>query len=463
MTTNIVALYDDMSTAQQVVRALRETGIPSADISLMALDAAGEYGQSLANNASTTGKKSKIKEEDGDGAGKGAGIGAALGGLGGLLVGLGALAIPGIGPVLAAGPLATAVSALVGAGIGAAAGGALGGIIGGLVDMGIPEEQAHYYAEGVRRGGVLVTARTNDADTDRAHQLMEQYNPVNIEDRAAAWRQEGWKGYDSKAQPYTADQIAQERARYATSTASQTQTNQTQTNQRQTNQTQTQNRTQNQGKNLEQGGEASFPVVEEQLAVGKRQVQGGSVRVRKFVTETPVEEDITLRQERVNVERRPVDRPAGSDALNNMRDETINVTENREEAVVQKQARVVEEVVVRKDVEQQNKKVRDTVRRSDVEVDRSGTNMTMDESRTNWRNHYQKNFANSGGQYEQYEPAYQYGYDLYNDQRYKNWDWNRLEPEARRTWEQRNPNSAWDQAKSAVRYAWESVAQKVRD
>ncbi len=427
MATNIVALYDDLSTAQQVVRDLRDAGIPSADISLVALDAAGEYGKYFTKTTT------KVNDSTADGVDKGAGVGALLGGLGGLLVGLGALAIPGIGPVLAAGPLATAVAAIVGAGVGAAAGGAVGGIIGGLIDLGIPEEQAHYYAEGIRRGGVLVTARTNDADTDRAHAIMDGYNPVNIEERAAAWRQEGWKGYYMKAKPYTAEQITQERARYVAPVAT--------TNK----------------KNVAAGEEARFPVVEESLAVGKRQVKGGEVRVRKFVTETPVEENINLRQEHVSVERRPVDRPATPDMLNDMRDETLEVTETREEAVIQKQARVVEEVVVRKDVENETKKVRDSVKRTDVEVDRSGTNMAMDEYRTNWRNHYQKNFGNSGWKYEQYEPAYQYGYDLFNDKKYSSYDWARLEPEARKTWETRYPESAWDKAKLAVRYAWESI------
>jgi len=236
MATNIVALYDDLSTAQQVVKALRDAGIPSADISLVALDAAGEYGKYITKTTT------KVKDSTADGVDKGAGVGALVGGLGGLLVGLGALAIPGIGPVLAAGPLATAVAAIVGAGVGAAAGGAVGGIIGGLIDLGIPEEQAHYYAEGIRRGGVLVTARTSDADTDRAHSIMDSYNPVNIEDRAAAWRQEGWKGYDMKAKPYTAEQITQERARYAAPVAT--------TNK----------------KNVAAGEEARFPVVEETLA-----------------------------------------------------------------------------------------------------------------------------------------------------------------------------------------------------
>ena len=89
--------------------------------------------------------------------------------------------------------------------------------------------------------------------------------------------------------------------------------------------------------------------------------------------------------------------------------------------------------------------------------------MNNDDYRTDWRNHYQQNYSNSGMKYEQYEPAYQYGYDLRSDKRYTDWDWNRLEPEARKNWETRYPNTAWDKAKNAVRYAWESVKHAVTD
>src|SRR5688572_7445958 len=152
MMNTIVALYDDMDTAHEAVKALRDAGVDNSRISLVAQDAAGEYSKSLG----------KTKDDAGDGAATGAGVGAVVGGIGGLLVGLGALTIPGIGPVLAAGPLATAVSALLGAGAGAVAGGVAGGLLGALVDMGIPEEQAGYYAEGVRRGGALVTVEADD-------------------------------------------------------------------------------------------------------------------------------------------------------------------------------------------------------------------------------------------------------------------------------------------------------------
>src|SRR5262245_31210621 len=121
MTQTVVGLYDDVDAAHKVVRELRDAGIMNDRISLVAQDASGEYGRYVGGD--TKMKKTKKSDASGDGAAAGAGIGAVVGGIGGLLVGLGALTIPGIGPVLAAGPLATAVSALVGAGAGALAGG----------------------------------------------------------------------------------------------------------------------------------------------------------------------------------------------------------------------------------------------------------------------------------------------------------------------------------------------------
>ena len=115
-------------------------------------------------------------------------------------------------------------------------------------------------------------------------------------------------------------------------------------------------------------GVARLPVVEEELRIGKREVQTGGVRVRQEVSERPVEEQVNLREERVSVERRPVDRPIGDAAA--FQERTIEATETSEQAVVAKEARVVEEVVVNKEVEQRAETVRDTVRRTDVKVEK---------------------------------------------------------------------------------------------
>jgi uncharacterized membrane protein len=341
MANTIVALYDDMDTAHKVVRDLRDQGVANNSISLVAQDASGEYGKYATTKGDTT-----------DGASTGAGVGAVVGGIGGLLVGLGALTIPGIGPVLAAGPLATAVAALVGAGAGAVAGGVAGGLLGALIDMGIPEEHAGYYAEGVRRGGALVTVDADDANLERVRSVMNRYQPVDIHQRAETWRQSGWKGYDASAKPFNAKQTMKDRETYSSmrSTASTGST----------------------------GGVQYYPRTG---SMGSSSLGGSSMGTAGM----------------------------GSSTMSGM------------------------------------------------------SNADMERYRTGWRGHYQSKFANTGYKYEQYEPAYQYGYTLRNEPRYRDYDWDRLEPEARRTWEQRNPGTTWDQIKDAVRYSWENFKQSVRD
>jgi len=183
MNKTVVGYFDQYSQAQNAVRSLVDAGFPRSDISLVASDPTGEYA-----------KSSVLTSTDPDSASytaAGAGTGAILGGIGGLLVGIGALTLPGIGPVIAAGPLATT---LLGAGVGAAA----GGLIGILMDVGIPENEAHYYAEGLRRGGAVVTVSTQDEMMiDRAINIFERDGAVDIDRRADEWRQGGWTGYDS--------------------------------------------------------------------------------------------------------------------------------------------------------------------------------------------------------------------------------------------------------------------------
>lgn len=200
MAKTIVGLYDEFNTAQRVVQDLVDSGFPRENISLLANNATGEFDR----YESAERERGGGDVSTGEGAGIGAGIGAAVGGLGGLLMGLGLLAVPGVGPALAAGPI---VSALTGAGIGALA----GGLAGALVNMGVPEEEAGYYAEGVRRGGTLVVVDSSDEMTDRGRSIMTRYNPVDVQERSARWRERGWTGYDPNAKPYTAEEIRRER------------------------------------------------------------------------------------------------------------------------------------------------------------------------------------------------------------------------------------------------------------
>jgi hypothetical protein len=191
-------LFDNHSDAEAAVSNLEAAGIPSGDISIVSNNSDGRY-------------KDETNAAAGAGAGAGAGIGAVVGGAGGLLTGLGLLAIPGVGPVVAAGWLAALAA---GAATGAVVGGATGGLIGALTDSGISEADSHVYAEGVRRGGTLVTARVDEARAPEAEAILKGSNWVDPALRRRNYEEGGWKGFDPALDPYSAEQVGEERKRY---------------------------------------------------------------------------------------------------------------------------------------------------------------------------------------------------------------------------------------------------------
>ena len=192
----VTGLFDTYSDASAAVSNLKSAGIPDSDISIVSNNGDGHY---------------KEESNAAEGAGTGAGVGAVVGGAGGLLAGLGLLAIPGVGPVVAAGWLAALAVGAVG---GAAVGGATGGLIGALTSSGVPEEDAHVYAEGVRRGGTLVTAKVDDARYAEVENIVKGANFVDPATRRSAYREQGWTGFDPTLDPYNAGQIEEERTRY---------------------------------------------------------------------------------------------------------------------------------------------------------------------------------------------------------------------------------------------------------
>lgn len=394
MSKVIVGMFDDIQHARETVNDLVSHGFRRDDISLIASDEQGQFRKELG-----TGKGEDVK----DGAASGAGIGAVLGGLGGLLVGLGLLAIPGFGPILAAGPIATTLA-------GAGAGAVTGGIVGALVDLGIPEENARVYEQGLRNGAVLVAVNTADNMVRQAMDIFGHHNPIDVDQRQRQWQ--------SGTRRETRREDASAR---------------------------------------QESGEVTMPVIEEELRVGKRQVEEGGVRMHSRMEEKPVEEEVTLREEHVNVERHPVDRPVDPSELDKFREGTMEMKETREEAVTDKRARVVEEVTMSKDVEEHPETVRDTVRRTDVEVEDTGrsdqTGFTdFSDNEDFFRDHFNSNYKNTSYTYEQYRPYYEYGYGL-TDQ-YRDRDWKQVEPMARREWENSHPNSAWDEVKDAIYQGW---------
>ncbi len=200
LTKTVVGVFDQVSDAKSVVHDLESAGFSRDDISIIA-----NKNVSGRENAAGTGDADPaITTDTGTNLATDAGIGAALGGVGGLLLSFAGLAIPGVGPVLAAGPI---IAALSGAGIGAVA----GGMIGALTESGVPQEEAHYYAEGVRRGHVLVAVRTDDSQAEHAREVMDRHGAVDVEGRVSNWRDRGWQNYSPGAEPLSADELRRER------------------------------------------------------------------------------------------------------------------------------------------------------------------------------------------------------------------------------------------------------------
>lgn len=199
-----------------------------------------------------------------------------------------------------------------------------------LGDHAFPDEDRYSYAEGLSRGGYLVTlSGLTAAEYDAALTILEDEGTVNMDEREESWRAEGWGGYASSSYAAGAAPVAMEAADLT--------------------------------------DEATIPVVEERLRVGKRDTSRGHVRVRAYTVEVPVTESVELREERVELERRPVDRAAIVDE--DYRERILEAEEHREEAVVAKDARVVEEVGLRKTSDTHRETISDTVRHTEVEIE----------------------------------------------------------------------------------------------
>lgn len=290
------------------------------------------------------------------------------------------------------------------------------------------EEHADIYSEAVRRGNYLLTVHAQtDEQADQATEILNRYNPIDINERAAQWKSEGWSRYETAAPALSEQEIQQERSRYGE-------------------------------------GKTTIPVIQEELQVGKRVVQRGGVRIFQHVVETPVQETVQLREEHVSVERHPVNEPATEADMANLKESSFEVRESAEEAVVAKTARVVEEVVVGKDVSERTETISDTVRRTDVEVEQmagngQGATTTTAFDDTDFRNHWQTTYGKSGGRYEDYALAYRFGSRMASDERYSKYRWTDVEPDVRRDWEASNATHPWERVKDAVRYGWEKVTK----
>jgi uncharacterized protein (TIGR02271 family) len=247
-----------------------------------------------------------------------------------------------------------------------------GGFWESLANFFFPDEDRYTYAEGLRRGGHMVTVRTDTAHYDTALDILDDEGAIDLEEREQAWRAEGWRGFggrtDTDATGFwrTASNPDASTARVPVSPPKRDMPSASQPMQGAG--AGSGQYMQEMYRNEDYSREGTIPVVEENLRIGKRDVSHGRVRVRSYIVEEPVSEDVNLHSERVDVERRPVDRPAtAEDDL--FRDRTIEAEEYSEEPVVSKDARVTEEVGLRKEREDHTETVSDTVRHTEVEID----------------------------------------------------------------------------------------------
>jgi stress response protein YsnF len=203
------------------------------------------------------------------------------------------------------------------------------GFFASIKDLFLPEEDRYAYSEGMRRGNVLLNATVDEGQITQASSVLEQSGALDLDTQEASWRQSGWTGYDAAAHS-----TVRAAAPAATGRPNDT-----------------------------------IKVVEERLVVGKREVERGGVRVRSYVVERPVEEQVKLHEERVTLERHPVNRPATAADVTGFGEKTLEARATREEAVVSKDVRVVEEIGLKKEEADRVETVRDSVRKTEVDVE----------------------------------------------------------------------------------------------
>ncbi|MGZ8254746.1 MAG: hypothetical protein ACXWVT_07840 [Burkholderiaceae bacterium] len=367
MAKTIVGSFDSFEEAQEVFRDLQQSGFSQDDVSIIGNNASGKV-QSTAGDLPPDAPGTL--SDTGSGAATGAAAGGVLGGAAGLVVGLMGLAIPGIGPIVAAGPLA---AALAGAGVGAVA----GGLIGGLTGAGVSEDDANYYAESVRRGGALVTVRAEDSRADEAVRIMRSHGAVDVERRAAQWRDEGWTRHDPAAEPYSVDQMERDRAVYRGSpgvTAGENVSTATQS----------------------RGSTVGLPAT------------GSSGMAQSGMEQRGMEQS-----------------GMGQSGMGGMAGMGLAGSSTSGSGMQDVSAR------------------------------------SWDDHRDYFRMHHAETVGKTTG-YDEYEPAYRYGWDSGSSGRYRGRSWTEIEPELRNDWERRYPEGgAWERFKSAVRRGWDRTSDAV--
>ncbi|HEX8615876.1 MAG TPA: YsnF/AvaK domain-containing protein [Telluria sp.] len=306
-------------------------------------------------------------------------------------------------------------------------------------------EHAQMYSQAIERGHYVLTVTTaSEHEVERAADIVERHGPVDIDEHSGQWQGAMQGGDAMGGQAMSGQAMSQQSALGSVQGGSISGNGSSSSGSVQG---------AAMGDSQQRAADTTaIPVIQEELKVGKREVQRGGVRIYQRIVETPVTESIGLREEHVNVQRRAVDKLVDPADIAAFQENTIELRETAEEAVVEKSARIVEEVIVGKEVTQHQEQISDTLRHTEVDIEQ----IAPDDD-AYFRGHWTSNFAREGGSYDDYAPAYRYGTSMAGSELYRGRPWEEIEPGLRTDWEARNPGSTWEKMKAAIRHGWERM------
>lgn len=296
-----------------------------------------------------------------------------------------------------------------------------------LTDMGVHEDDAQFYSEGVNRGGFLLAVSCDDDRAEKAADILRRNGAVDIDERSQLWRKEGWTGYQSREAIRSEEPMSREETLREART----------------------------------GREGVIPVAEEEIEIGKREIQTGGVRVYSRITTVPVEEEITLREQHAKVERRPVERAATEAEREAFQERSFEIRETAEEPVIAKQVRVKEEVIVGTEASERTEQVRDTLRRTEVEVEHLGESgrqplsvSEMDDAE--FERHFRSNYGLRGERLDEpYRSAYHFAdAECSSQPQLLNKEWYEVEENVHQDWEKSHPGT-WAKVQDAIHFGWD--------
>jgi len=425
MARTVVAIYDDFVSASKAIKDLIDRGYIREQISIVSNDVRGEYASVIGTGHATEAKVGAVNV-----------VQTQLVDLKRALVNPNVMNISGVGPVVAAGPLSVSLANS-------------SELMRGLRSIGVPEQQAHYYAEGVRRGGTLVSLEVSNEATRGAIDTLNAYKPVEMNKRIALWQDAGWSKFDPKAEPLREEQLWP-REQY-----------------RQPDEKVETEHEEELWPRDEYRPEAEQAQADEGMLIYPREeyrhvnsltkdfpTPPGDKPEGVGVPPTPKEEQLWPREEYREPDEthdKEKERQLWPRDEYRQQDEKVE-TEHEEELWPRDEYRAPDETVETEEEKLIYPRGEFRAQGQDIAV---ASGFKAYES--SFRQHFDASVSEPSTTFDQYRPAYRYGYNLAISERFKEHkEWDKLEPVAKKYWEERNPGT-WDRYQACVRRAWEEV------